>query len=767
MLSSTRNSIKQLLGEQQLILANKFIQKYKSINQLGRLALSEVRTKQFGQVFPTKPETLNLLVNDVCNSRCQMCLIWKNKKEKEFDANELREILSDSLFSKLKYVGVSGGEPTLRKDLPELFRVICEKKPLIKGTGIITNGILEDVVKQRVLDSAEICKSFGVKFNIMLSLDGIGEVHDTVRGRANNFRSTLALLKFFHEETDIATSFGCTITTSNALYVDELLDYAKAEGLYGRFRVAEFIERLYNGDQIKHIRAFDDLTSYHLSLFFFRVEHDFEKSKKYQKTYRNIRSMLAEGKSRQIGCPYQSKAVVLTSRGDLLYCAPKSPILGNALISRPRDIFFSNLETRQKIFQEDCSDCIHDYHVPISFDDEMRSFFEKRQKSKYNISKLLVDSKTLLKDNKLIKPLNLTSKKVLIIGWYGTETIGDKAILWAIISRLRSRHCPPENIYLSSLYPFVSSWTIKEIGFSDISVIKTYSKGFEKLCNEVDEIVVGGGPLMGIKALDHILYAFISSAKINSLARIEGCGIGPLKSPVYTQVVSEILRLADHITLRDHASASLAKQTFSIPNIQNVPDPATDFVLHIKSEPELLKEVPSLLGQARNICCFLRAWSWEYAGDRNKLEYESLNDRFESELSKLLVSIARQKNATLHLLPMHTFHIGGDDRIFNRRLAKLILAQNKENSKTTVSVANRPISSYEILQNMYHSDFNICMRFHSVLFAETLGVPYIAIDYTGGGKIKAFLEERGKLDRLISLEDVAERKWKDFQSFCL
>jgi polysaccharide pyruvyl transferase WcaK-like protein len=53
------------------------------------------------------------------------------------------------------------------------------------------------------------------------------------------------------------------------------------------------------------------------------------------------------------------------------------------------------------------------------------------------------------------------------------------------------------------------------------------------------------------------------------------------------------------------------------------------------------------------------------------------------------------------------------------------------------------------------------MRFHSVLFAETLGVPYLAIDYTEGGKIKAFLEDKGKLNRLISLTDIAKGNWKD------
>jgi polysaccharide pyruvyl transferase WcaK-like protein len=72
-----------------------------------------------------------------------------------------------------------------------------------------------------------------------------------------------------------------------------------------------------------------------------------------------------------------------------------------------------------------------------------------------------------------------------------------------------------------------------------------------------------------------------------------------------------------------------------------------------------------------------------------------------------------------------------------------------------------PMAPSEILESMSNSSFNICMRFHSVLFAENLGVPYVAIDYTMGGKIKAFLEGRNQLYRLISVKDVAHGSWSD------
>lgn len=745
------------------ILTDRQLRTMRKICSLGKLALDELRVSHLGQVFPTKPTTLNLLVNDVCNSRCQMCLIWKNKKDNELSPEELTDILNDDLFSKLKYVGVSGGEPTLRNDLPELFEAICSKKPRIASTGIISNGIIHDIVKQRILDSAEVCKAHGVPFNVMFSLDGVGEIHDIVRGRKNNFESAISLLNFFHRETDIPTSFGCTITSANAPYIDELLDYVQAEGLYGRFRVAEFIDRLYNNQETEFIKNFDEKTLYNLGLFFFRTEYEFESNPVFKKTYANIRGMLIEGKSRKIGCPYQTNSIVLNSRGDLLYCSPKSPILGNTLDNSSRFLYFSNIHKRKEIIEKDCDNCIHDYHEPITFYEKITAHLEFRRRRKYSCSNLLKLSSRVSKDRKLIHNIStLQSKKVLIVGWYGTETAGDKAILWSVINRLRSRPNPPEEIYLSSLYTFISQWTVKEMELGNISVVETYAKEFEKVCYKVDEIVVGGGPLMDIEALNHILYAFMGSAKTGAISRIEGCGIGPLVSPLYTRVVSEIFRFSDHITLRDQASIDRCIKDFSVNHSAVVPDPATDYVKYIQENSENRENKNPPLGLGRNVSCFFREWTTEYMGDLNKTEYLSLKQKFEEQLSELVLFVAKSKCLDIHLLPMHSFYIGGDDRAFNRHLSKSIQSLIEEQKiETSVYFARYPISPLEILQSMYHAQFNICMRFHSVLFAENLGVPYLAIDYTNGGKIRAFLKSKGKLDRLISLQDIAAGKWKE------
>lgn len=746
------------------VLSEGHLDTIRKARQLGRLAYQDVRVNTLGQVWPMKPTFISMMANDVCNSRCQMCLIWQQKKDTELSPDELKTILNDSFFDQVKHIGVTGGEPTLRQDLPDIFRVLCTRQPKLEGASIITNAILEKVVQERVSACAQICQEHGIYFGVMVSLDGLGEVHDTVRGRRNNFQTALNTINYFREQ-GIPVSFGCTITSSNALYVDELLDFAISEGLYGRFRVAEYIDRLYNDEQTEHIRSFDEKTAYHLGLFFYRLEHcGFEKVPAHLKTYRSKRAMLAEGKPRQTGCPYHTQGVILTARGELLYCSPKSPVLGNVLTQSPSKIYFSNIDKRQEIIKNDCDNCIHDYHVPPTFREKIAFYLECRRRAKiYNCPSLIAQAKVLPPSRKADLDLStLDSDKVLIVGWYGTETVGDKAILWSIVHRLRSRPNPPKQIYLASLEPFICQWTVREMALGDISIVKTFSQDFENACHDISEVVVGGGPLMDLEALNHILYALIQGAKSGAVNRVEGCGIGPLVDPVYTQVVEQILRLSHQVTLRDSKSVHRCEQEFSIRDVIETPDPATEYVEVIKSQPHLLSSAPPL-GDVRNISCFLREWGRDYGGSLSDEAYIATKTAFEAELVKLIMYVARLQSVEhVHLLPMHTFYLGGDDRILNRRLAKNIeSARAVEQQLIDVEFARGPISPLEILQSMHHAQFNLCMRFHSVLFAETLGVPYLAIDYTGGGKIKALLEHKGKLDHLISLRDVADGKWKE------
>ncbi|MCS7064509.1 MAG: polysaccharide pyruvyl transferase family protein [Methylacidiphilales bacterium] len=737
-----------------LLKAIRVAKKYSS------LAWHDLRIGLFGNLFPPKPTSISMMANDICNSRCQMCLIWQQKKDYEITPDDLRQILADPLFSNVQDVGITGGEPTLRPDLPELFRVVAERRPKIPHASIITNAIRQHDVTTRILQSAEICRQNGTSFSVMVSLDGLGEIHDAVRGRKGNFESAVACIETF-KKAGLPTSIGCTITSTNAPYVDELLDWAIHNNIRAHFRIAEFIDRLYNAPQKQFIRNFDPLTLHHLGLFYSRLIYEYEPNPTYKKTYRSVRGMLTEGKPRTTGCPYHYHAVILTSRGDLLYCSPKSPIIGNLLKQTPASkVFFNNLHIRKEIRQKHCDNCIHDYHVPETFTDKLTFYLKNRRIAHtYHIPSLLKQASALPSTPKIptSKIQQLKSSSALIVGWYGTETAGDKAILHTLIHRLLSRPHPPQTIYLASLHPFYSRWTLQELHLpSSVQIIETFSPQFETVCRTTDETLIGGGPLMDIDAMNHILYAFIHTKRRNAIARIEGCGIGPLRQPHLVALTRELCRLADHITLRDQASTHRCIHEFRC-EAHTVPDPATEYVLKWKLQNASSSPPPN---PTPILACYFRDWPINYTEDLPSDQYDSTKTRFENGLLHLLAHLHKTYNLPIAFHAMHNFYEGGDDRTYARHLSRRLL-QEFNIPQESITYPRLPESPSQILSAMKTATLNLCMRFHSVLFAHTLQVPYYAIDYTRGGKIHAYLNDNQASDRLISMDAIISHSAQD------
>jgi MoaA/NifB/PqqE/SkfB family radical SAM enzyme len=195
---------------------------------------------------PVKPHVIQFPVNDICNAGCQMCHIWKQKLDYQISPEELDTALNNPLYSDVRTVGVNGGEPTLRKDLPELVEILFRRMPSLETISLITNGFVPKKVIERVGETGEVIKRFSGKFDVMVSLDGVGEVHDIVRGRPGNFEKALKVMDYL-ESTDLVTNIrlGCTVIKSNIYGLHDLLDFAKQRGLYIKYRLGIPHQRLY------------------------------------------------------------------------------------------------------------------------------------------------------------------------------------------------------------------------------------------------------------------------------------------------------------------------------------------------------------------------------------------------------------------------------------------------------------------------------------------------------------------------------------------
>ena len=93
---------------------------------------------KFGRRF----HYLRLSITDVCNFSCEYCLPDGYQCDTDRDFLSLIEIKRiASAFAKLgtSKIRITGGEPSLRKDLPEAIRA-CANTPGIKQVAITTNG---------------------------------------------------------------------------------------------------------------------------------------------------------------------------------------------------------------------------------------------------------------------------------------------------------------------------------------------------------------------------------------------------------------------------------------------------------------------------------------------------------------------------------------------------------------------------------------------------------------------------------------------------
>ncbi|HCJ57375.1 putative mycofactocin radical SAM maturase MftC [bioreactor metagenome] len=134
-----------------------------------------------------------------CNMRCMHCgSSCETPLEGELTTAEALDLISQMKEVGLKYVALSGGEPTIRKDIFLLARALSDSGI---SFSLLSNGWL--------IDEKMISKAIDSNLSyITMSLDGLQETHDRIRKPQSFIRimSTLDLLSKNGIKTGIVTT---------------------------------------------------------------------------------------------------------------------------------------------------------------------------------------------------------------------------------------------------------------------------------------------------------------------------------------------------------------------------------------------------------------------------------------------------------------------------------------------------------------------------------------------------------------------------------
>jgi MoaA/NifB/PqqE/SkfB family radical SAM enzyme len=174
------------------------------------------------------PLNITLSPSPKCNSRCLTCNIWM-KRENELNMEEWDKVLA-SLGEAPYWFTISGGEPFMFPGIVQLAQLAYKHcRPGI--INIPTNSILK-TIPDKVEQIATTCPDSQLIIN--LSLDGVGEKHDFIRGVVGNFEKFEERLDQLLELRDrlpnLNIGIHSVISTFSVGHLDELIEYAEQSG---------------------------------------------------------------------------------------------------------------------------------------------------------------------------------------------------------------------------------------------------------------------------------------------------------------------------------------------------------------------------------------------------------------------------------------------------------------------------------------------------------------------------------------------------------
>jgi len=176
-------------------------------------------------------ETLVFFVTNRCNFRCEHCFSMEaleTDKRPELSLEEI-EILSKSL-DRLPGLLISGGEPVVRKDLPEICEVFFKNNGL-EYIHLPTNAFYPGKVLETASRILSLCP--GVELGLGISLDGLKDTHDRVRANKKSFDRAIETLSGLEElkqkYTNFSTHVITVVTRNNVNDIIPLSKFLQAE----------------------------------------------------------------------------------------------------------------------------------------------------------------------------------------------------------------------------------------------------------------------------------------------------------------------------------------------------------------------------------------------------------------------------------------------------------------------------------------------------------------------------------------------------------
>jgi len=315
------------------------------------LGVSNLIRRSTGETL--KPRWVVFVVTERCNSRCTHCSIWKTGEVKQpLTAREIEDTFKDPLFSETSYIQVSGGEPTTRGDLDEVILAIHRAVP--KATiQISTNALLPD----RALKVVKKALQAGINLYIGISLDGLNEEHDKIRGIKGNFKKADYLLR---ELVKMKEAYSGKLTISAGIVISDLT-----------LKSVEPVRRYAEELGIELTEAWYNVSSFYGNMGEHKFSSNLTRSIKSQppSPIKDLWLKELKGESIKFPCFAMNTFCVLKANGDIVPCLNYyNESAGNVREQTPTEVWHCMQMKKIRNTVKDCRGCLNSWGAGWSFE---------------------------------------------------------------------------------------------------------------------------------------------------------------------------------------------------------------------------------------------------------------------------------------------------------------------------------------------------------------------------------------------------------------
>lgn len=327
--------------------------------------------------------------------------------------------------------------------------------------------------------------------------------------------------------------------------------------------------------------------------------------------------------------------------------------------------------------------------------------------------------------------------RVVVTGWYGSETVGDIAILGQVLSEVASA-VPDAEVQVATFDVARTEASLRQLGVVDVGTVAAGHRSGRAI-GGCDLLIFGGGPMMESPTMALWLLQAWAAQLAGGRVAVYACGIGPLRTERMRGMVRRLIRTADLVMVRDRESASFVQDAL-LPGAQPpvvTLDPAFD---HVRALPGGTTSNP------KHIALALRYPSATYLNAR--VDVAGWRERYEVALA-----------GAFDVLAADGFDFEGvvmfeDDDLSDRTLYRAIRARMVDPTALQVRAEEHTVAT--VVDVIDRAGAVLAVRFHGFVFALARARPVAAIDYTvPHGKTSATADLAGKGDAVLAITDLA------------